>query len=489
MNAVNQAGILISFVIIAKVTLFPLDFTLEAKGLSWKLLILTPGTETDWEIVANSLLYFPLGFATSAYFRTQRMTEFKLFTLNLLISFALSYLCEVLQSFLPSRYPSWTDVGSNMAGGIFGYLFTFTWERKSPLLFLIVYFAAACLLAVFMQGSTGLKNWNTSYPLVIGNEHTGNRPWKGAVSEFYITRKAATENDIRRIFADRSPVPVFSDKLVVYYKKDGSQGYRDELGKSPPLEITHGSDNSGRQGSPWFETVRAPRDVTNQLVMSSQFTLGATITTQDRNQTGPARIISLSADANQRNFTLGQDGQDLIFRLRTSLTGANGSRPALRVPMVFSTPEVRHVVVTYDGTHLHVYVDGRKSPESLNLTPALFVYNSVRQVDVPSSKIATLLYCGIIFLPIGVMLFLALKQAKLNSDLHLILVGGFIVCVISMTLEGLLVFVSGRQMEAENILLGILSSCLSFLAANYLRNNLSCLLTQAAQHLTKESGG
>ena len=58
---------------------------------------------------------------------------------------------------------------------------------------------------------------------------------------------------------------------------------------------------------------------------ASQFTVMATVATNKTVQYGPARIISLSADPGHRNFTLGQEDDNLIFRIRTPFTGNNGT--------------------------------------------------------------------------------------------------------------------------------------------------------------------
>ena len=53
-----------------------------------------------------------------------------------------------------------------------------------------------------------------------------------------------------------------------------------------------------------------------------------------REQYGPARIMTVSFDRRRRNLTVGQDGADLIFRLRTPQTDLNGV-PPVRVAGVF----------------------------------------------------------------------------------------------------------------------------------------------------------
>jgi hypothetical protein len=55
-------------------------------------------------------------------------------------------------------------------------------------------------------------------------------------------------------------------------------------------------------------------------------------------QFGPARILTLSADPFERNLMVGQDGSDLILRLRTAWTDANGTienQPVARMPGMF----------------------------------------------------------------------------------------------------------------------------------------------------------
>ncbi len=85
-------------------------------------------------------------------------------------------------------------------------------------------------------------------------------------------------------------------------------------------------------------------------------------------QGGPARIISYSRDTMSRNFMLGQEGNGLVFRLRTTRTDHNGMCPELLVPGVFSTNRFQHLVVVYDGASERLYVDGKLRPRHIALT-------------------------------------------------------------------------------------------------------------------------
>src|SRR6266498_804221 len=99
----NRIIILASVVLIFTTTLFPFNFTLRGSVLSWNALALPPGKDGKWKFLVNILLYFPLGFGITAYFCSRRLQIRRALTLVLVICFAISYFCEVLQFFLPSK--------------------------------------------------------------------------------------------------------------------------------------------------------------------------------------------------------------------------------------------------------------------------------------------------------------------------------------------------------------------------------------------------
>lgn len=89
---------------------------------------------------------------------------------------------------------------------------------------------------------------------------------------------------------------------------------------------------------------------------------GITIAIHARSETifqgGPARIISLSDGASLRNFTLGEHRGGIVLRIRTPVTGANGSDPQTIADGVVSTTTPRLFVATYDGAVFRIYADG-----------------------------------------------------------------------------------------------------------------------------------
>jgi hypothetical protein len=78
-------------------------------------------------------------------------------------------------------------------------------------------------------------------------------------------------------------------------------------------------------------------------------------------QAGPARILTISSDAYERNLTLAQDGDDLVLRLRTQKTGRNGLHkglPAARVAKVFEAGRWVAIDTRIRPSLLTIAIDG-----------------------------------------------------------------------------------------------------------------------------------
>ena len=96
-----------------------------------------------------------------------------------------------------------------------------------------------------------------------------------------------------------------------------------------------------------------------RLTAANRLTVEAVVRPGARLQDGPARIVSFSTDGGSRNFTLGQQGDQLVFRLRTPKTGANGSTPETPLCRI-AAGRYTHVLVTYTPGRLVCYSDGVK---------------------------------------------------------------------------------------------------------------------------------
>ena len=90
---------------------------------------------------------------------------------------------------------------------------------------------------------------------------------------------------------------------------------------------------------------------------SGQLTIEAVIEPDDLKQNGPARIVTFSSSAGERNFTLGQQDDRLIFRLRTPATGLNGVQPEVSLCHI-AAARPQHVAVTYRPGEMVAYLNG-----------------------------------------------------------------------------------------------------------------------------------
>lgn len=92
---------------------------------------------------------------------------------------------------------------------------------------------------------------------------------------------------------------------------------------------------------------------------SKQLTIEAVIVPDHLKQQGPARIVTFSSSAGERNFTLGQQDDRLVFRLRTPATGTNGVNPEVTLCQV-AAGRPQHVAVTYRPGEMACYLNGNE---------------------------------------------------------------------------------------------------------------------------------
>lgn len=76
-------------------------------------------------------------------------------------------------------------------------------------------------------------------------------------------------------------------------------------------------------------------------------------------QDGPARIVTFSADPYHRNLDLGQEGKQIVFRVRTPVSGANGENYRAVTPPILGAHTDALIVASYDGAVSRVFVDGK----------------------------------------------------------------------------------------------------------------------------------
>jgi hypothetical protein len=159
--------------------------------------------------------------------------------------------------------------------------------------------------------------------------------------------------------------------LLVLYRFEEGEGtvVHDlcELGEPLHLEIRDPEAVEWRRGSlvvkasTLIAAERPAAKITTACRKSNAITIEAWIRPGNTTQGGPSRIVTLSRNPLERNFTLGQEGDGYDVRLRTTATGSNGSAPSFHARHCLA-PRLTHVVYTRDadGT-ASLYLNGSRA--------------------------------------------------------------------------------------------------------------------------------
>jgi len=268
------------------------------------------------DVIQNLLLYAPLGVALRRY------PAWKVGVMAALLSLAI----EVSQVWVVSRFASPFDVLSNASGAVLarwlarrmsrGDSPTPVMLRVTPMRMLLAVAVLGAVLAAWTRPTQPptLANWDPAYPMLVGNERTSNRPWRGTVSNLQLFSAAARYELAEPIVADGGP------------------------GTRLPAEASTAFGIAA--------------------IASNAFTVVLSLSTDDPDQDGPARILSFSDDTTRRNFDIGQVDRQLVLRIRTPMNGLNGERHRVTTSPVLTAGREVRVVATYDGATASVYVDG-----------------------------------------------------------------------------------------------------------------------------------
>ena len=139
-----------------------------------------------------------------------------------------------------------------------------------------------------------------------------------------------------------------------------ANGYPQHLTVLHPENITWKEDcglsiNSGTS----IQSSTPASKVISALKSSNAMSVEAWVKPASLSQSGPARIVSISKNPYERNFTLGQTNDNYIVRNRTSAGGDTNGMPEDIVPGL-SNAAIQHVVYTWQASTgiEKIYVDG-----------------------------------------------------------------------------------------------------------------------------------
>ena len=364
-TALNISLLPVALVLIVAATAIPIEFRNPSIDyFAWRF--------DGPDVFVNILLYIPIGLALRYKRLTYALTVFSIVTVTI----------EFMQLFYVNRSPSLWDILANILGGTVGWCLVDTYRR----FFVWGPRSAAIRIALLGGSITGLivlriiisqpgmasdfSDWDPSYHLAIKDELTGERTWRGTLYALGLFDQSLS----RAQLADFSPALLDRGLLA------------NRSGRIKPIyTLVSPKISEQKPGRPILRSEQE-KEIFNALVTSGAMTVLAWIQPDDLDQYDSARIVTLSKDHYNRNFTLGQEGGRLVFRLRTPASGPNGFDPSMLTPEILKIGQPLFVAATYDGRVSKVYLDG-KLVGRLNLAAKRKFGTTLFDYDAPLAAI------------------------------------------------------------------------------------------------------
>lgn len=462
-------------------TLFPFRFVFhtEPRGILSPFLlqsgIKSAGALDDF---LNVLLFVPFGFGLAGMLRDRGMRRIKSLASCLFAGALLSYGVEFLQNYIPNRDSGWHDVFTNSTGAIVGcLLFEFagrytvhllsaaekfatnylTWQRS--IWIIALYFAAWVIFSIPLQQHARIWNWDSNALLSVGNFSSGrlDTAWRGSIYRLDFYDRSIPENVAEKMTAENSSEST-STGLVATYDFSVVPPVKDGTGHLPNLD--------------WISSTSSPPTVNpivldgkSRLVSASpigllaknftetnQFSLRLICAAANVSEMA-GRIVTISRGSGTIDLDVKQEGADLVFWFRNRLSARRWILP-WNVPGVFQKNQVRDILLSFDGAHLSLYIDGRKDSHAYLLGPAAVLAHFFRSIKTSELEGYNYVYYALIFFLGGALIGISIRNPSTRAiQCYFLLGAGFILPAV--VLELVLMHVAGRAISFSNIILSI----------------------------------
>ncbi|MHC4557262.1 MAG: LamG-like jellyroll fold domain-containing protein [Planctomycetota bacterium] len=184
------------------------------------------------------------------------------------------------------------------------------------------------------------SNWDTGYHLALANELTQDRPWLGELYRIAIYDRSFDNKQVISNFKAGRDKTLDSPIVLYDFNRDQGDTIKDLSNVGKPLDLKIRNTSAVKWQSSGGLSINAPVlidsaepavKISSAVRKSQEITIEAWLKPSNTTQAGPARIVTVSRDPGQRNFTLGQKGGAYETRFRTTSTSSNGE-PALSSP-------------------------------------------------------------------------------------------------------------------------------------------------------------
>ncbi len=329
------------------------------------------------DFLLNILLFLPFGLIIGRIYTSKGIPFRKIIVNTTLLGLALSFMIETSQLFL-ERSTSLFDLVSNTGGAALGVLVLRRSAGSRPVLqqvsgWLLSFILFVYLIIILIPSQMNhTHTWNDNFQLIIGDEANGGRPWKGNIFMAAIYRRSLSPSEARKLFSFGTDSLKLDPRIRMGalscwdFTLPSTSTYPDLVDRNTGLSLhSMGEEKQGTSPRLPLKSSRPATNVVTAARMSGQMSLETWLQTASLDQSGPGRIITFSANQDERNFTLGQEGRKVVFRVRTPLTGPNGSRICLISRPLLSQKAPQHLVVTFNRGIMRLYIDGRSSGDAV----------------------------------------------------------------------------------------------------------------------------
>lgn len=465
-NRILIAGVIGIFFL----TLYPFRFALVRHGPPF-LLAGWGKNAGPLDVVLNVLLFAPYGFGLAESFRERGKSRAAVFGITLLAGALLSYSVEILQFYIPIRDSGWGDVFTNSAGSVLGFLVyevggsailgfasrvesvSVTWLNWRRLIVILLFYVGVWLAAsIPLQRQARITNWFPNPTLLVGSSaaEDPSSAWNGRVFEVEFWSRALPDRVARAITADRAeniPAPLAS------YNLSGPPPFQDRRHVLPDLAWEHNASAPPFFSPDWLISRAPVSPLVNNVERTNRFALhvlcepGSMIV---RNR----RIIVIAQLPGSLDLELRQEGAILSFWFRNPLSV---KRPHLAwdVPNVFAPGQPRNLLLSYDGSRLALYVDGKEEGRPYQLDPGAGLALHVRRIKSGELDGYHDIFYAMVFFPAGCLLGLGWRKPKSQAGLRLAVM--FLgVLVVPVLFEISLAFAGSASVWLGNIILSML---------------------------------
>lgn len=155
------------------------------------------------------------------------------------------------------------------------------------------------------------------------------------------------------------------------FSDDNGDQVKDRSGQGKPVDLRISNTKAVKRskgtlevrGKTLIQTQGSPNRIMDALRKSGEITVEAWLHPANTKQDGPARIVTISKNTSERNFTLGQEGDAYDVRLRTTKTSTNGI-PSISAGSKSVATKLTHLVYTRNRNgQSRIYIDGKQRIE------------------------------------------------------------------------------------------------------------------------------